>query len=90
MSIILLKPSNARQPRKGPSKFIPMQNSKISHPDRQLSIGILGLIEDKAMSWTVHRLQSLFFLTFFKKENVLLVFEIMTTSFPELRVIKIG
>ena len=66
-----------------------MQYAKISHTNRQISIGVLRLVEDETMSRTVHWLQALLFLSLLEEENVLFVLEVVTASLPELRVVKI-
>ena len=35
-----------------------MEDSKVSHPEGELLIGPGPLVEDEAVSWTVHRLQT--------------------------------
>jgi hypothetical protein len=72
-------------------KLVSVQNSKISHSDGQISVGMLGRIEHGAMTWTVHRLQSVFLSgLLMNEEHILPVFEIMATHFPKFGVVEIG
>lgn len=90
MSIILLEPPDPGQSSQSSRRFIPMQNTKVCHPNWELSVTPIPRSENQTMSWTIHRLESEFLLLDLELEHVVGVILPVTGGFPELRVVHVG
>ena len=67
-----------------------MKYSKFSESYWQISVRSLNHIEHDAMSWTIHWLEAVLVATFLlDEEDILLVFEVMPTHFPEFSVVEV-
>ena len=66
-----------------------MQDSKISHSDRQVSVGSLDHVEHNTISRTIHRFETMLFVVILNEEDVFTVLEVMSTRFPELRAVDV-
>jgi len=91
VSIVLLEPPHSSETRKGPVELVAMKDSKISHADRKIAIGVLHEAKHDAVAGTVHGLESMLFSWFLiDEEHVFLVLEVVTTHLPQLRIVDIG
>jgi hypothetical protein len=86
MCIILAESTDTSKSIQGARKFISMEYSKVSHSDGQLFIGADFVVKHEAMSRAVHRFHSESLLFNLEKEEVVLIFGVMTRSLPELEV----
>jgi hypothetical protein len=86
MSIILTESADTSKSIQGTRKFISVEYSEVSHSDGQFFVGADLVIKHEAMSRAVHRFHSESLLLNLEKEEVLLVFGVMTRSLPELEV----
>ena len=67
-----------------------MEDSKVSHPEGELLVGPGPLVEDEAVAWTVHRLQTKGFLLYADLEHVLRVVVPVAGGLPQLGVVDVG
>lgn len=67
-----------------------MQNTKVCHSERQLSVTPFSMSKHDAVSWTVHWLQSPRLLLYLKFEHIILVMLPMTRCPPEVDVVHVG
>ena len=71
-------------------KLVSMEDSEISHSDREILIRSLGQSKHHAMAWAVHWLQTVLLSFTFNPEDILLIFEVVAGNFPKLRAIHVG
>jgi hypothetical protein len=62
MRIILHKLPHSRKPTQGPTRFIPMQHTKLRHPNWKLAVTPVFARENDTVTRTVHGLQRPFLL----------------------------
>lgn len=90
VSIVLAEPSDTGETREGSGNLVSMEDTKVSEPNRHVSVGADLIVEHQAMSGAVHRLHSEALLLHLEHEEVLLVVSVMAGSLPELQVEDIG
>ena len=71
--IILHESPDTGETRQRTRSFIPVYNSKFSHPDRQLFITPVPGIKDKTVTWAIHRFQGPGLLLDIERKHVILV-----------------
>lgn len=87
--IVLHKPSDPRQSRQRTRRLVPMNNTELCHPNRELLVTSIPRIKDDAMSWAIHRLQGPLLLLDIEREHVVLVVLPVSGGFPEFAVVHI-
>ena len=50
VGVVLLEPPHPGQPCQGSGKLVPVENSKVGHPEGQVLVGTDAVVEDEAMS----------------------------------------
>ena len=89
MRIVLHESPDPRQARQRTGCLVPMDNTKLCHPDRELLVTSIPRIKDYAVSWAVHWLQRPFLLLDVERKHVVLVVLPVSRGFPEFAVIHI-
>jgi hypothetical protein len=91
MRIVLLEPSHSSQSRQRSVQLVPVQDTKISHPDGQIPVGMLVHVEHDTVTGTIHGLETVLLPRLLvDEEDVLFVLEVVTADLPELRVVNVG
>ena len=100
--IVLLEASHPRQPSQGAAELISVQDSEVGELDRQLLVRVGFVLENQAVPWAVHGLQSLRLawstavaaltrsVRVFQKVQVVLVVLVMARGLPQVDVVEIG
>lgn len=89
MGVVLHKPSDPRQPRQRTRRLVPMDDTKLCHPDRELLVTSIPRVKDDAMPWAIHRFQSPFLLLDVERKHVVLIVLPVSGGFPEFTVVHI-
>ena len=89
MRVVLHEPSDPRQSRQRTGCLVPMDNTKLGHPDRKLLVASIPRVKDDTMPGTIHRFQSPLLLLNIECEHVVLVVLPMSGSFPEFAIVHI-
>ena len=66
-----------------------MKHTKVSIPNRQISVRSLNHIEHNTVSRTVHRLEPMLLLSILNEENVLFILEVVSTHLPKFRIVHV-
>lgn len=82
MRIVLHEAAHTGEPSESAGRFIAMDDTKLSHADRQLSVAAVARVEDEAMSWAVHGLESPLLLFHAEGEHDIFVILPMTRGLP--------
>lgn len=90
MCIILHEPPHPRQPRQRTARLIPMYDSKLGHPNRQLLVRPVARVEDEAVTRTVHRLETPFLFLDVEREHIVFVVLPVTGGLPEFGMVHVG
>jgi len=86
MAIVLLESSNSGQSRKSTTQLISMKHTKITISNWKVLITPTHSIKHKAMSWTVHWLNSEHLFLNINHEHILLIFQSMTRNPPQIKI----
>jgi len=89
MGVILNESPHTGQPSQRAAGFITMDNTELSHSDREFLVTAITRIEDQAMSGAVHGLQCPFLLLDIKGKHIVLVILPVSGSLPKLAVVHI-
>jgi hypothetical protein len=90
VSIILLETSHTGETREGTSDLVTVENTEVTKPDGQLSVGSDGVVEHQAMARAVHRLHAETAVLNLEQIDVVLVVLVMARGLPELEVEHVG
>lgn len=60
-----------------------MKHSEVSHPDGEVTIGPLHHVEHNAVTWTVHWLEAVLFVSLLDEEDVLSVLKVVAARLPQ-------
>ncbi len=89
MCIVLLEPAYASQSGQCSMNLIAVEDSEISHAQRQVPVAFLGHVEHQAVAGTVHGLDPVLRGVRVNEEHELPVLEIVPGYFPQLVVVDI-
>lgn len=88
--IVLHEPSHPGQPAQSSTSLVPVQNTELGHPQRQLFVTPLPRVKDQTVSGAVHGLDGELFLVDREAEHVFGVILPVTRGLPEFRVVNVG
>ena len=90
VSIILLEATNPCETGKSARELVPVQDAEVSEPYRQLTIRVRLVLEDHAVTRTVHGLEALHLVVRLQEVEVLLVVLVVATRLPEVDAAQVG
>ena len=82
--VILNETAHAGETRESTRCLVPMEDTKLCHPDGQLLVAAVTRVEDETVPRAVHWLQTPFFLFDIKGEHAVLVVLPVSGSLPQL------
>ena len=89
MRVVLNEPPHAREARERTRCLVSVNDTELSHTDRQLLVATITGVEDEAVSRAVHRLECPCLLLDIEGKHVILVVRPVTGGLPELRVVHV-
>lgn len=90
VSIVLLEPPDPRQSTQGTTRLVPVQDTEVGHPDRELSVRAVARGKDQGVRRAVHRLERERLLLDIELEHVFGIVLPVTRSLPQSRVEHVG
>ena len=90
MGVVLDEPPDPGQTAQRTARLVPVQHTKLGHPQGQFLVTPLPRVKDQAVSGTVHRLDSKLLLVHRKTEHVVGIVLPVARSLPEFRVVNVG
>ena len=89
MRIILLEATHTRKSMQGTTDLVSVQNTKVTVPDRKVSVRADGVVEHEAMAGAVHGFDTESLVLRLEEENIILVVGVMTGHLPEFEVVHV-
>ena len=90
MGVVLDEPPDPGQTAQRTARLVPVQHTKLGHPQGQFLVTPLPRVKDQAVSGTVHRLDSKLLLVHRQTKHVVGIVLPVARGLPEFRVVNVG